>query len=271
MALQSKLFAGDSKLEAAATTDSAHIAQGSIGDHVAKIQQALIQLDGAAISADGNYGPRTANAVLAYKTKRSIINRAYQSQADNIVGRMTMAALDREMLEKENKLEPTTCRLDQACPCDVVTLPVVGPSVRLNFAISESATPVGQAATPGDIMRQARRDSISSQRRAIRAMEKLIRALMAKAKGKGDLTDEDKRVFKAVTRWLNLRTRPDQIAAIAHMASAIALMNRNINIKTSTGADPTMVQVTGAFHGQAFGSPDRGMECGTDACATAGL
>jgi hypothetical protein len=47
------------------------------------------------------YGPKTAAAVLAYKEKRGIINRDYQSKADNIVGIMTMASLDKEMLEQE--------------------------------------------------------------------------------------------------------------------------------------------------------------------------
>jgi hypothetical protein len=40
------------------------------------------------------YGPSTASAVLAYKQSRDIINRSYQTQADDIVGKMTMRALD---------------------------------------------------------------------------------------------------------------------------------------------------------------------------------
>jgi peptidoglycan hydrolase-like protein with peptidoglycan-binding domain len=98
------LFRGDPKLEAAAVSDPAHIVQGASGEHVRKIQQALIQLDGARLEPDGKYGPATAAAVLAYKKKRNIINRSYQTQADNIVGKMTMAALDREMLVKESEL-----------------------------------------------------------------------------------------------------------------------------------------------------------------------
>jgi peptidoglycan hydrolase-like protein with peptidoglycan-binding domain len=117
MALQSQLFRGDPQLEAAAVSDAAHITQGAAGDHVRKIQLALIRLDGAAIDADGIYGPVTAAAVLAYKQKRNIINRSYQTQADNIVGIMTMAALDQEMLQKEQA--PITvgtirCRWGQA-------------------------------------------------------------------------------------------------------------------------------------------------------------
>jgi hypothetical protein len=107
MGLRSRLFAGDLKLESAAASNPAHILPGSIGEHVARIQQALIALDGAIIEAgelEGKrYGPSTANAVLFYKAKRNIINRSYQTQADNIVGIMTMAALDNEMLQKERQ------------------------------------------------------------------------------------------------------------------------------------------------------------------------
>src|SRR5260370_41234084 len=109
MGLQSKLFQGDPKLEAAAISDPGHIGPGAMGDHVAKIQQALNLLDGASIAQDGKYGPATANAVLAYKRKRNIVNLAYETQADNIVGKMTMASLDRELSALENN--PNTCTL----------------------------------------------------------------------------------------------------------------------------------------------------------------
>lgn len=107
MGLNSKLFKGDSALEACLVSDPAHITQGAIGEHVGKIQKALGILDGARIDAEElaskRYGASTAAAVLAFKKKRNIVNRSYQTQADDIVGKMTMAALDREMVEKENK------------------------------------------------------------------------------------------------------------------------------------------------------------------------
>src|SRR5580704_10335505 len=105
MSLQSKLFHGDPSLEAAAVSDPAHIAPGSAGPHVTKIQAALVLIDGASISGDEvrrrSYGSSTANAVLTYKQKRNIINRSYQTQADNIVGKMTIVSLDTEMLKQE--------------------------------------------------------------------------------------------------------------------------------------------------------------------------
>lgn len=117
MALRSKLFSGNQKLEAAAVSDPAHIQQGAVGEHVAKIQTALVQTDGATISADGRFGGATAAAVLSFKQKRDIINRSYQSQADSIVGKMTMAALDEEMFAIENSsqvsVENCYCQLSE--------------------------------------------------------------------------------------------------------------------------------------------------------------
>src|SRR4051794_18972214 len=103
MALQSNLFRGDKLLEAAGNVDQAHITPGAKGAHVGKIQQALIALDDAKIAADEAYGPATAAAVLAYKTKRNIINLSRQTSPDNVVGKMTIAALDAEMLALEGQ------------------------------------------------------------------------------------------------------------------------------------------------------------------------
>ncbi len=116
MALRSKLFAGDPKLEAAAVRDSAHIQRGDAGDHVRKIQTALVKVDAARLAADGIFGPATAAAVLAFKQKRDIVNRTYQSQADTIVGKMTMAALDEEMVAFEAQnfitVQDSYCKFD---------------------------------------------------------------------------------------------------------------------------------------------------------------
>jgi peptidoglycan hydrolase-like protein with peptidoglycan-binding domain len=107
--LQSALFRDDAKLEAAATSDPAHLLVGSSGAHVGKIQTALAILDGAVISPDEvqqtSYGSTTAGAVLEYKRKRNIVNRSYQTQADAIVGKMTMASLDAEMVKQEGANE----------------------------------------------------------------------------------------------------------------------------------------------------------------------
>jgi peptidoglycan hydrolase-like protein with peptidoglycan-binding domain len=121
MGLQSRLFRGDAKLAAAAVSASDHITPGATGDHVTKIQFALMRLDEAPLEQDGVYGPQTAAAVLAYKQKRNIINRSYQCQADNIVGVMTMASLDGEMFERERqpgKVRRISCEVARPAPKD---------------------------------------------------------------------------------------------------------------------------------------------------------
>jgi hypothetical protein len=113
MRLRSRLFHGDPNLEAAAVSDPAHIMIGAKGEHVRKIQIALNLLDRANIAHDGAYGPKTAAAVLAYKTKRNIVNRSYEKQADNIVGKMTIAALDQELARKD----PPVYEPEPFCQC----------------------------------------------------------------------------------------------------------------------------------------------------------
>ena len=62
----------------AANDNPSHITPGSSGDHVSQIQAALFAIDSAAIDADelgkSLYGPSTAKAVAAFKTKRKILN-----------------------------------------------------------------------------------------------------------------------------------------------------------------------------------------------------
>jgi|HubBroStandDraft_4_1064222.scaffolds.fasta_scaffold138019_3 hypothetical protein len=96
--------------EACLVDNSAHVTPGSPGDHVSKIQFALNDLDGLQI-ADAEidaklYGQTTADAVLAYKRKRNIINFSCQTTADNIVGKMTIKSLDDEMFDKQENLVP---------------------------------------------------------------------------------------------------------------------------------------------------------------------
>jgi peptidoglycan hydrolase-like protein with peptidoglycan-binding domain len=145
MALQCKLFRGDAKLEAAAKLDSAHIKPGDRGPHVGKIQQAIIDLDGATLARDDNYGPATATAVLSYKQKRNIINRAYQTQADNIVGKLTVASLDREMLAHEKK-GPSRLNLNFAMTDPSIYVTVEGP-------VSSLTAPTRKAINPATFLK----------------------------------------------------------------------------------------------------------------------
>jgi hypothetical protein len=103
MGLRSTLFRGDTALDACLIRDSAHLTVGTTGEHVSKVQQAVLTVGQSGIR-DGElaalrYGESTAAAVLKYKQshKPPIINRTYQTVADNIVGKMTIAALDDDL------------------------------------------------------------------------------------------------------------------------------------------------------------------------------
>jgi hypothetical protein len=103
--LFSALLRRDAKLESCLISHASHVTKGASGEHVGKIQTALIIIDNAQIDKAElraqTYGESTAAAVLAYKRARKIINFSYQTQADNIVGKMTIAALDKEMIQYE--------------------------------------------------------------------------------------------------------------------------------------------------------------------------
>jgi hypothetical protein len=108
MPLKSRLFKGDPKLEACLVSHAAHVVPGAQGEHVGKIQQALVALGAGIISVDEivsmKYGSTTVRTVLAFKgPPRNIINKAYQNSPDNIVGIMTIAALDQEFFDFENQ------------------------------------------------------------------------------------------------------------------------------------------------------------------------
>ena len=105
MPLGSNLFKDSVRLARTETIDAAHVVVGDVGEHVRLIQIALLELDDAVIDpaeiSASRYGKSTADAVLAYKKARDIINRSYQTQADNIVGKMTIKSLDEEMLQQQ--------------------------------------------------------------------------------------------------------------------------------------------------------------------------
>jgi hypothetical protein len=114
--LESRLFRDDARLQHCLLSDRDHVTKGDVGPHVRAIQIALVVICDATIDdfeVDRQfYGPTTARSVLAYKWQRLIINRDYQSASDDLVGRMTIAALDRDVREREGS--PGTTRL---IPC----------------------------------------------------------------------------------------------------------------------------------------------------------
>jgi len=104
--LKSDLFRGDQRLLAALNHGASHILPGSSGEHVNKIQAALLFLEDPPIDITNqelqaaHYGATTTAGVLRCKTAHNIINTAYQRRADNIVGKMTVRALDDALVAK---------------------------------------------------------------------------------------------------------------------------------------------------------------------------
>ncbi len=117
MALGSNLFKDSKRLAQCEVNNAAHVVPGDRGDHVRLIQIALGEIENAGIDASElsqtRYGPSTAQAVLAYKTKRRIINFSYQTSPDNIVGKMTIVSLDKDMLSLQSTPLPGVSR---RCP-----------------------------------------------------------------------------------------------------------------------------------------------------------
>ncbi len=105
MALLSSILRKDPRLQACLQHDTSHLTEGTTGPHVNRVQTALFVLDGLRVDHEEErsqrYGKSTASAVLKFKTRRHIINHRYQSRPDNIVGKMTIAALDVELWRKE--------------------------------------------------------------------------------------------------------------------------------------------------------------------------
>ncbi|MDZ4369367.1 MAG: hypothetical protein U0987_20455, partial [Afipia sp.] len=120
MPLQSKHFTEpkrNARLEQCLVSDPSHVMPGSRGDHVALIQTALNKLAGHSdgedfqLATSGEYDSETAYAVRAFKERRDIVARPRQTKADNVVGKMTIKALDEEMLALEAKPKPGTVSL----------------------------------------------------------------------------------------------------------------------------------------------------------------
>lgn len=171
MALFSNLFRGNVALEACALKDSAHVTRGASGDHVAKIQFALFTLDRLRIDrvelVSQKYGQSTAAAVLAFKMKRKIINHSYQSVADDIVGKMTIAALDKEMKLKELLPKP---------PGDCALSPRGVPS-----PVSTFAAPTGKLSQRANTVAESRGAKIVAANKQLGGVVRVFFAITLKS------------------------------------------------------------------------------------------
>jgi len=229
MALKSRLFRGDPKLERAAIADSAHIVPGDRGPHVGKIQNALIKVDRAAIQPDLAFGPATAAAVRAFKQKRQILN--FEGRIDDIVGIKTTAALDREMLAQESTF---------GC-----VLPSNARSQRQNL--------VGDAPKPPNpdednkIMQQAFRESRLTTRQATAAVRHLSFQIDSQRRGScpAVLDAASERTFIIASKWLNLPTDP--FAASPFIRTALGMMDRSLALRTPTGGELPLERIPATF------------------------
>ncbi|MEX1027800.1 MAG: peptidoglycan-binding protein, partial [Candidatus Paceibacterota bacterium] len=86
--LTTSRFAGNLRLEAA-FDDERYVRRGARGDHVVRLQQALVELGFQlpGVGVDGRFGPETEQAVRDYQAANGL-------QVDGIVGPRTMGALD---------------------------------------------------------------------------------------------------------------------------------------------------------------------------------
>ena len=146
MPLQSQLLKDDARLQACLVSDPAHVTPGSIGDFVSLIQEALFLTNSASI--DGNelanmeYGPSTAQAVLDFKGPPRNILGPGQVTPDNIVGKLTIARLDAELLA----LEPPSVSFDLKVGSISWIEPRPNPFKNANDAIDFNPTWIPKAA-----------------------------------------------------------------------------------------------------------------------------
>jgi hypothetical protein len=104
----------------------------------------------------GQYGPTTAAAVLRFKTENQIINRSYQTRPDNIVGKMTMKALDQAMMNAPDPGEDRSAEVGAAILATLVKMDValgprniyIKPRLRILFELLRAAAAL---ATKGDL------------------------------------------------------------------------------------------------------------------------
>ena len=117
MPLTSELFKNNNELQACAAKDSAHIVAdepplrrgvNNQGAHVALIHTALRRVMASPVfgleEATETYGPKTAEVVRQFKAAQTppLLNKALgQTTPDNIVGKLTIAALDTAVSRKK--------------------------------------------------------------------------------------------------------------------------------------------------------------------------
>jgi peptidoglycan hydrolase-like protein with peptidoglycan-binding domain len=175
--LSSPRFAGVPILEAC-FDDQARLGEGTSGDAVTRVQQALLDLGGnlGPTGVDGKYGPATAAAVRAFKAKEKL---GFEQFGD--VGPGTMRRLDElfpgpspvpptptddggKTVDVDDDIEPGSCPTPSVLTEALAEGPDDAEAVRASvaFAFGEPALPVGGAPTgPGSSLDKAADDFAS--------------------------------------------------------------------------------------------------------------
>jgi peptidoglycan hydrolase-like protein with peptidoglycan-binding domain len=253
MTLQSQLFRDDPKLEAAATSDSAHVAPGAMGPHVSKIQLALTEIDGAKIVVDSSYGSKTAAAVLAFKRKRNIVNRSYETAPDNVVGKMTIVALDKEVALFERRRDSFPI-----CHCrdfPHASGPAVGTKSQLAFGIP--ARPAGAVSTPSAKVQALRR--VPGAINWVAQAREFIRIGTAQVLSGLPLDEfRDSEVRKALVTHFKINEIPSPIGHLNFLDDIYELINQVLNFaSTIFQDDPRTGDYGNAFLGGFYHRSDR--------------
>ena len=102
--LRSELLSVSRRLQDCAQFDGSHVKPlDPASDHVSRIQEALRQVGNASISkTENNYGDDTVQAVLNFKSDRSIFTRG-TTTVDPIVGINTIRKLDELLAEEDDR------------------------------------------------------------------------------------------------------------------------------------------------------------------------
>jgi len=214
------------------------------------------------LKIDGLCGPKTTGAIQAFQSRQFGPTRA-DSRVDP--GGPTLASLNELSATGGGLFGPDVCLLLDPCPVDVKTASLFQLGTGPSFVLA-SFVPTSAPAGGGDaaIMQAAFKDSRTTLKLARNALTNLLTGFGSERAGRS-LNDFQKRVLNSVGKWLKVETAQNTAArtrTTAVVQSAINLMDRNLAVKTSAGADPTFRRVPDAFHAAVDGNPDHGVNCG---------
>jgi hypothetical protein len=243
----------------------------------------------ASISAPVGLGLKARNVPADVRVVQELLNGVGEAEGgpkvglkvDGICGSKTTGAIQQFQLKHfgwklaDGRVDPngpTLAKLNQLSKGTTI-IPGVGVCVLVSASPIDVAGPVAlravafvpsAAATDNEVMGRAFQESRRTLRLARNALANLQQGFANEKQGK-PLTDFQKRVLLSVSRWLKV-ARSDTPTARAQagivVQRAINLMDRNLNVKTSTRGDPPLRRVSDNFHAAVDGNPDNGVNCG---------